>query len=480
MLHCGFRLLATLPLLAILPFVPSAAANHLPPGTLAERARLLDLAVGAAIDVDLSAGRRELAAREFTSATVENSLKWQPLSPAPGVYDFSDADAAVQWAEAAGLRVRGHTLFWDRLNGRPAWLPGEVAAAPDPAARLTQLMQAHVQTVVGRYAGRLAQWDVVNEPLATLGGDLDPANFFFQVLGEPYLDLAFRSAHAADPQAKLFLNETLTEFFPAKFDGLLGLVERMLARGVPIHGVGLQGHFLLVPPNRLVLQTQLERIAALGLLVELTEVDIPISLFANRPDPLAAQAQAYADLFAACLPVPACTGVTLWGVDDGDTWLDSFFLTARNAPNRPLLFDAAGMPKPAYDAVVAALELWITDVDIDIKPGAPGNRINLGSHGAVAVAILGSEGFDVLEIDPATLAFGPGAAGIAHRNGPHEEEVDGDGFLDAVSHYRTRETGIAFGETQACISGRTRDGAAFLGCGAIETLPARGIGAELP
>lgn len=331
------------------------------PGALPAAARAAGIEVGAAIDANLSTQRLEVAAREFTSATLENSLKWQPLAPSASTYDFAVADSIVDWAEQNDLRVRGHTLFWTRLNGLPGWLAGEVNAAADPAARLTELMESHAEVVVGRYAGRIPQWDVVNEPLATFTCDqsgcatsLDPANLFFQVLGESYLDVAFHAAHEADPNAALFLNETLAESLPAKFNLLVQVVQRMLDRNVPIHGIGLQGHFFLAPPNAASLQAQMETIQAMGLLVELTEVDIPISHFASTPDPLAAQAQAYADIFLACTAVPACTGITTWGIDDGDTWLDSFWFT-QPGPNRPLLFDESLEPKPAYDEVVMTL-----------------------------------------------------------------------------------------------------------------------------
>ncbi|MBK6509780.1 MAG: endo-1,4-beta-xylanase [Haliea sp.] len=313
--------------------------------------------VGVAFDVGDHASKEQMqvASREFTSVTPENSMKWRSLAPAPDEYDFSGADQLVDFALANGQRLRGHTLFWHRLNGLPSWLHAELDAASDPAARLRELMADHTATVVGRYAGRIAQWDVINEPLGIASGDFDRENIFYQLLGEEYLDLALLHAHAADPSAELFINETFTEFQPQKFDALIALAQRVLARGAPLHGIGLQGHFFLRAPDEAVLRDQLRRIAALGLKAEITELDIPLPLFDTTPDPLAAQAQAYADVFNACLAVPLCSGITVWGVDDAHTWLDSFVITAGNAPNRPLLFDGQLQAKPAYHAVVDAL-----------------------------------------------------------------------------------------------------------------------------
>jgi endo-1,4-beta-xylanase len=322
---------------------------------LADAARQAQLEVGVAFASTASPERKAVAAAEFTSITAENAMKWPSLAPAPGGYAFEAADQLVDFAIANGQRIRGHTLFWHRLNGTPRWVLDELDAASDPAARLREMMREHTATVVGRYAGRLRQWDVVNEPLAIIGGDFDPENFFFEHLGEEYLDLALLEAHAADPSAELFINETFTESQPAKFDALIGLAQRLLQRGVPLHGLGLQGHFFLQAPDQAVLRDQLARIAALGLKAEITELDIPLSLFRDTPDPLAAQAQAYADVFDACLAVSSCSGITVWGLDDANTWLDSFELSAINAPNQPLLFDAELQPKPAYHSVVDAL-----------------------------------------------------------------------------------------------------------------------------
>lgn len=311
--------------------------------------------VGAAAnDFEIGTPVGDLLAREFASLTPENQMKWSALEPSRGVFDFGPADALVAFAESNGMRVRGHTLAWGTSNGPPGWLAGTLAAAPDPAALLRELMNAHVATVAGRWAGRIESWDVVNEPLATTSGAFDPSNLYTRYLGESYIGDAFRAARAADPSALLFLNETLVEANPAKFDALLALVDRLLAAGVPIDGVGLQGHFL-TRPNRARLTAQLQAIADRGLAVEITELDLPLLIFSREADPLAAQAAAYADVFAACLAVARCRGITTWGISDADTWLDTQPLFEFFAPNRPLLFDESLARKPAHDAVVATL-----------------------------------------------------------------------------------------------------------------------------
>ena len=339
----------------LLAMVCGAAPGLATPLTLRQAAAAAGLYVGVATSpAELASGADAIVARDFNSLTPENQMKWSELAPAPGVYDFGRADALVDYAEANGMRVRGHTLVWGRPNGPPAWLGAELAAAPDPAAHLRDLMLDHIDTVAGRYAGRIESWDVVNEPLAFTSGALDASNPYFRLLGEGYIAEAFHAARAVDPNAKLFLNEFATERIPEKFAGLVALVEGLLAEGVPIDGVGFQGHFL-TRPDRAALEAQLRTFAEMGLLVEITELDLPLVIFSRDADPLASQAQAYADVFAACLAVSACRGITTWGVTDADSWLDDFDLLRFFAPNQPLLFDADGLPKPAYDAVLATL-----------------------------------------------------------------------------------------------------------------------------
>jgi hypothetical protein len=215
--------------------------------------------------------------------------------------------------------------------------------------------------VVGRYRGRVATWDVVNEPLAIATGTLDD-NVFAATLGEAYIADAFRTAHAIDPDATLFLNEFLLTYGGDKADGLRALVARLRAAGVPVHGVGIQAHFfpLLPLPTRAELEGFLGSLADLGVRIELTELDVALWHFRDHADPLIGQAAFYADVVAACMAVAACEGVTTWGLTDAGTWLDGFPPFSDTAPNRPLLFDGAGAAKPAYAAVRTALRARAT------------------------------------------------------------------------------------------------------------------------
>ena len=298
----------------------------------------------------------DLVRRHFNSVTSQNELKWGALVRSPGVYDFAHADETVDFAEEHGLRMRGHVLFWHRLNGPPAWLEAALGTE-DPEARLRELMREHAHTVVGRYKGRIHTWDVVNEPLAILSDQIDPESIFFRTFEryEDFLDVAFRSAREADPKAKLFLNEIFPGFSQTSFDGLYRLVRGMIERGTPIDGVGFQGHFIIGLPEREFLRNSLQAFADLGLIVEITEVDVSISLLADSPDPLAAQADVYRDVFAACRAVSACAGITTWNSHDGATWLDRDAGFAPFGPHAPTLFDKELQPKPAYDAARDAL-----------------------------------------------------------------------------------------------------------------------------
>jgi endo-1,4-beta-xylanase len=326
--------------------------------SLAEVATAADFFAGAAVLGPTQTGVAETIGPHFNSMTPEDALKWGELAATVGSYDFALADSLVDLAEAAGARVRGHALVWSR-GPLPADLPDDVAGATDPAARLTELIETHIATVAGRYMGRIETWDVVNEPLAPYGSAALNDDLFAQTLGETYIDLAFEVAHAADPGAKLYLNEFFSDYGDVKAQAFLALVERLLARGVPLHGVGVQTHQnpqpSLVTPYDPDFPGFLAALAALGVEIEITELDLTIWWFRNEPDPLAAHGAVYGQLAADCVALPACRGITVWGVTDPDTFMDQTFPWNIIAPNRPLLFDDAVAPKPAYFAVRDAI-----------------------------------------------------------------------------------------------------------------------------
>jgi endo-1,4-beta-xylanase len=325
--------------------------------TLAETADQAGVWIGAAVASPDRQSERATVPTHFSSVTTENALKWGALAPRLGEYDFSQADALVDFAAQAGVRMRGHTLLWGRLQ-LPADLESTVANAPDPPATLRALIDAHFRTVVPRYRGKVAVWDVVNEPFDVNSANLAP-NVFSRTLGEVYIDEAFHLARELDPDAHLVLNEFFFFYSQGKARGFVDLVRRLLERGVPLDGVGIQGHFDgflgIPPPSREEFEGFIHDLADLGVSVEITELDVSVFLFRGDPDPWARQAELYGELVAACMAVSACQAVTTWGIDDSNTWLDSFPPFDQVAPHEPLLFDTDLVPKPAYFAVRDAI-----------------------------------------------------------------------------------------------------------------------------
>jgi endo-1,4-beta-xylanase len=293
-------------------------------------------------------------ASEVASLTAENAMKWGPLHPGPDTYDFAAADAVVALADAGPHRLRGHTLVWGALQ-----LPSYVENAAS-ADELRGYLADHVATTMGRWAGRIAQWDVVNEPLS---GILDPPapdglddNVFRRLLGPGYVAEALQLARAAEPTAKLYVNENGLEVPGPRQDRFFALVQELLAAGAPLDGVGFQAHLGLIPigqyPDAATIEASLRRFAALGLEVEVTELDVTLVFRSgDLPGRLAFQGDYYRDVVEACTRVPACTGVTTWGLADRYTWLRSFF----GLTDWPLPFDDDWRRKPAYFGMRAAL-----------------------------------------------------------------------------------------------------------------------------
>jgi endo-1,4-beta-xylanase len=251
--------------------------------------------------------------------------------------------------------VQGCCLAWHANN--PAWL----TSRPWTKAQLRSFLRQYVTTVVSRYRGRVAQWDVVNEGLASSTPQTGPFgvraadDIWGRALGPGYIADAFRWAHEADPNAQLFYNDYGAEAPGAKFNAEFAMVKQLRAQGVPITGVGLQTH-RPVPsgppyyPTMRQVETVLRSFQGIGVTTELTELDQPFRLPPTVAD-LRLQARLFADMFKACLDVSTCTGVTVWGVYDADTYPT----LRRNHLGAATLINTGGIPKPAFYAVENAL-----------------------------------------------------------------------------------------------------------------------------
>ncbi|BCL12436.1 beta-xylanase [Micromonospora sagamiensis] len=277
--------------------------------------------------------------REFNSVTAENEMKWDATEPSQGRFSYTNADRIVNHARANGMSIRGHALLWHAQQ--PAWAQNMSGSALRSAAI------NHVTQVASYYRGKIHSWDVVNEAFAdgTSGGRRDSN---LQRTGNDWIEAAFRAARAADPNAKLCYNDYNTDGVNAKSTGIYNMVRDFKARGVPIDCVGFQSHLTNSVPSDY--QANLQRFADLGVDVQITELDIAGSN----------QAAVYGTVTRACLAVPRCTGITVWGIRDSDSW--------RTGQN-PLLFDANGNKKPAYTAVLDALNSGGTTPTT--PPGSP-------------------------------------------------------------------------------------------------------------
>lgn len=280
-------------------------------------------------------------ASSFDSVTPENEMKMDALAPARGRWSFGAADQFVSLAERLGKSVRGHTLVWhDQL---PGWLTSRTWTRDE----LLGVMRDHIKAVMGHYRGRVAEWDVVNEPFEADGSLRH--SIWLDVIGRDYIDYAFRWARAADPSAKLYLNDFDVEKGGAKGDALTALAGDLVRRGVPIDGVGFQMHVQTTfYPSRAELDLALRRMTDLGLDVEITEMDVGSSETpGTEGERDAAAAEVYRLAAEACQGNARCSRFTTWGVSDKSTW--------RGTAERPLLFDTGFAAKPAYEIVRSIL-----------------------------------------------------------------------------------------------------------------------------
>lgn len=280
-----------------------------------------------------------ILAREFSIVSPENVMKWDTVEPEHGLEDFTAAQRIfLPIAHENFQIVRGHNLIWH--NQLPEWLSGKTWTT----AQLTQFLTTHVTDEVTAMRGEIFAWDVINEPLNE-DGTLNQ-NIWSSSIGPDYIPMALELAHAADPNAKLYINDFNLESAGPKSAGMLALAQNLLSDGVPLHGIGFQGHLGTQFPYPASLPQSLAQFADLGLEVAITEADVRMLLPAT-PASLATQAQYYGQMLTDYLTLDDPLSFTVWGFTDAHSWVPGVFAGQGAA----CILDENLQPKPAYFAL---------------------------------------------------------------------------------------------------------------------------------
>ncbi len=269
----------------------------------------------------------DTAASEFNMLTPENSHKMGWIQPRRGEFRFDDADALADYAEANNMLLHGHPLIWY------AQLPDWVQRL-DPSDAETVMLE-HIDAVAGRYKGRIALWDVVNEALEDDGRLRQ--SIWFKGMGEGYIGKAFEAARAVDPDAVLIYNDYDVVWENQKSDAMYALLQSELAAGTPIDGVGFQMHLRSGFDDYPSVERNLQRFADLGLDIYITEFDVAL----DAPDTLDTQAAVFQRSLEICLAQPRCKAMQAWGFTDRYSWRSAF---------TPLLLTDRYLSKPSYTA----------------------------------------------------------------------------------------------------------------------------------
>jgi endo-1,4-beta-xylanase len=329
-----------------------------------------DFLIGTALSApqieERDSGAARLVPQQFNAATPENIMKAEVIHPGWDKYNFDLADKLVDYAKKNGIEVTAHTLIWHSQT--PAFLRGM-----KDADSVKQYFVNHINTVAGRYDGKVYSWDVVNEALNEDGTLRN--SVFLKNLGDDYIVEAFRLAQKAAPHTKLYYNDYNIEQ-PKKRAGAVAIIKKVQAAGVRIDGVGIQGHWHVDNVPMQDIEQSLKEFSALGIKVAFTELDLSVlpnprgrnnsadisqtaeynaqinPYTKGLPDSVQQKlATAYANLFNLFLKYKDnISRVTFWGVNDGQSWLNGF--PVRGRTNYPLLFDRQFKPKPAFYKVI--------------------------------------------------------------------------------------------------------------------------------
>lgn len=311
-----------------------------------------------------------LISQHFNSITPENLLKWGPVHPEPGIYNFKPADDFVALGQKLNMWMVGHTLVWHQQT--PRWVFEDENGNPVNKETLLQTLEDHINTVVGRYKGKIQAWDVVNEALED-DGTLRQTSWL-NIIGKEYLIKAFEFARKADPNAKLYYND-YNMWKPAKREGAVRLIKYLQENGVKVDGVGMQGHYGISYPSLDLIEESIIAFSNLGVEVMITEMDIDLlpnpsnrqgadiamnfdmqdgfnPFTAGLPDSVQNKlSERYAEIFSVFHKHrDKISRVTFWGLTDHNSWLNNWPIRGRTS--YPLLFDRNLQPKPAYHAVL--------------------------------------------------------------------------------------------------------------------------------
>jgi len=331
--------------------------------------------IGVALNANEIRGTNPQASRligaHFNALTAENDMKWERIQPEEGEFDFAISDALVERAQSQGAFIVGHTLLWHSQT--PDWVFQDSAGQPASRALLLNRLQHHIETIVGRYKGRIQGWDVVNEALNEDGTWRDSP--WYQIIGDDYIAKAFEYAHAADPAAALYYNDYNLYKAP-KREAAIKLIKRLQSKGIPVGGIGIQGHYGIGYPPLDELEASIVAFGKLGIPVMFTELDISVLPFPRQGQmgadisqnfELQAElnpyvdglddetSQALADSYVALFTMflkhrDLINRVTLWNLTDASTWRNNWPMRGRT--DYPVLFDRANDPKQAYRALV--------------------------------------------------------------------------------------------------------------------------------
>lgn len=317
---------------------PASAAT-----TLAQAGAASGRTIGVAVEANLlgTNAYTNIIQTQFDGVTPGNEMKWQTTEPSQGVFNFGPADTIVSFAQSHNMKIRGHTLVWH--SQLASWVNNITSSSALLAA-----MNNHITTEMTHFKGEIWYWDVVNEAFNDDG--TRRSDVFQNVIGNSYIEDAFRTARAADPNAKLCYNDfNIEDMNSAKSQAVYAMVADFKNRGVPIDCVGFQSHFILgqVPAD---FQATLQKFANLGIDVQITELDDRMQLPASSAN-LQQQANDYAAVARDCLAVSRCNDITIWGVGEPDSWVPGTF----SGQGQALLYDQNYQPKPAYTSFLNAL-----------------------------------------------------------------------------------------------------------------------------